>query len=100
MYRAAICDDDEGLARLVMEKLNAYKAQHEKGTTSQVILLTGYEEYAIEACGMAAGYVMKDTLDERLPEALERAFRNLARTETRLTTPSGNGKRQSPIPLM
>ena len=55
---------------------------YEKGTTSQVILLTGYEEYAIEACGMAAGYVMKDALDERLPEALERAFRNLARTET------------------
>ena len=93
MYRAAICDDDEGLVRLVMEKLNAYKAQHEKGTTSQVILLTGYEEYAIEACGMTAGYIMKDALDERLPEALERAFRNLARTETRLTTPSGNGKR-------
>lgn len=146
MYRAAICDDEEGLARLVTEKLNAYKAQHgiglqvdvytdscrllerieggelddlyildirmplcngmellqkiyEKGTTSQVILLTGYEEYAIEACGMAAGYVMKDALDERLPEALERAFRNLARTETRHVYTIRSGKHYQKIDL-
>lgn len=62
------------------------KSIKEKTLYAPIILLTAYEQYAVEACGMnLCGYVLKDRITDDLEPALDRLFLQLARLDKEKT---------------
>lgn len=50
---------------------------HEQNVIAKILLLTAYDHYAVDACGLVSGFIPKLTVKQRLEPMLDRVFKEL-----------------------